>query len=1039
MWVPTVSSSDGSVTSDGCSRSQTRTWTAIDFCGNTSTASRTVNWIVDLTPPVLTTGGTGTSLGCNPSAGDINGALGTVTATDACGVPTVSQSDGYVSSNGCSRSQTRKFTARDFCGNTSTASRTVTWTADLTPPVLTTGGTGTSLGCNPSAGDINGALGTATATDACGVPTVSSSDGSVTSDGCSRSQTRTWTAIDFCGNTSTASRTVTWTTDLTPPVLTTGGTGTSLGCNPSAGDINGALGTATATDACGVPTVSSSDGSVTSDGCSRSQTRTWTARDFCGNTSTASRTVNWIVDLTPPVLTTGGTGTSLGCNPSAGDINGALGTATATDACGVPTVSQSDGYVSGNGCSRSQTRKFTARDFCGNTSTASRTVTWTADLTPPVLTTGGTGTSLGCNPSAGDINGALGTATATDACGTPTVSSSDGSVSSNGCSRSQTRTWTAIDFCGNTSTASRTVTWTADLTPPVLTTGGTGTSVGCNPIAGDINGALGTATATDACGVPTVSQSDGSVSSNGCSRSQTRTWTARDFCGNTSTASRTVTWAVDNASPSLQTINTSLWPPNHKMVDFGLTASDNCGITSAYITVTSNEPKNDIGDGDTEVDIAFNGGVEDPNAATYTVKGPVTIGSDGKVHIQLRAERSGVNALAPEEGRIYTITFVATDGCNNSTTSTSTVNVAHNITSPNVGNSFKIGTTVSLAGTFWDVPGNTHTAKWMIDAATVNGTIVSEPSGNKMGKVSGSYKPTAAGIYKLRMNVTDQKGVTSYATTNGDYEAFLVCYDPNGGYTYGGGKFISPDNAAISNPGMTGQVAFGFASNYFKNATNPKGETELVFKDGGVEFNAVNYDVLVVDPTKSKATYKGLGKTIINGVEQSGYAFLMTVIDGKTPTNLNGTDRIRIKIYNKNTGAIIYDNQPLAPEDADPIVPVDNPMPDGCDIVVVNTPPAPSADITRSAQMEVLPEIAPFNVRVFPNPSQDQFSLYLENANNDKVHIVVYDALGREVKKFEKEGGNIPVIFGRDLKGGAYFVEVRQGENRKTVKLVKQN
>jgi hypothetical protein len=83
-------------------------------------------------------------------------------------------------------------------------------------------------------------------------------------------------------------------------VITTGGTGTSLGCNPSAGDINGALGTATATDACGVPTVTSSDGSVTSDGCSRTQTRTLTARDACGNTSTASRTVNWIADLTPP-------------------------------------------------------------------------------------------------------------------------------------------------------------------------------------------------------------------------------------------------------------------------------------------------------------------------------------------------------------------------------------------------------------------------------------------------------------------------------------------------------------------------------------------------------------------------------------------------------------------------------------------------------------------------------------------------------------------------------------------------------------------
>jgi hypothetical protein len=84
----------------------------------------------------------------------------------------------------------------------------------------------------------------------------------------------------FCGNTSTASRTVNWIADLTPPVLTTGGTGTSLGCNPSAGDIDAALGTATATDACGIPTVTSSDGNVTSDGCARTQTRTWTARDF---------------------------------------------------------------------------------------------------------------------------------------------------------------------------------------------------------------------------------------------------------------------------------------------------------------------------------------------------------------------------------------------------------------------------------------------------------------------------------------------------------------------------------------------------------------------------------------------------------------------------------------------------------------------------------------------------------------------------------------------------------------------------------------
>ena len=125
--------------------------------------------------------------------------------------------------------------------------------------------------------------------------------------------------------------------------------------------------------------------------------------------------------------------------------------------------------LSSNGCARSQTRTFTAIDACGNTSTASRTATWTADVTAPTITATGGSLTLGCNPTAGDINGALGSASATDACGTPTVSSSDGAVISNGCARSQTRTFTAIDACGNTSTTSRTATWTADVTAPVIT------------------------------------------------------------------------------------------------------------------------------------------------------------------------------------------------------------------------------------------------------------------------------------------------------------------------------------------------------------------------------------------------------------------------------------------------------------------------------------------------------------------------------------------------------------------------------------------
>src|SRR5256885_554349 len=69
----------------------------------------------------------------------------------------------------------------------------------------------------------------------CGSVTPTPSDSAVTSTGCSRSQTRTWTLTDSCGNTATSvSRTVTWTVDTTGPVFTGCPAGPiDLGCNPT--------------------------------------------------------------------------------------------------------------------------------------------------------------------------------------------------------------------------------------------------------------------------------------------------------------------------------------------------------------------------------------------------------------------------------------------------------------------------------------------------------------------------------------------------------------------------------------------------------------------------------------------------------------------------------------------------------------------------------------------------------------------------------------------------------------------------------------
>src|SRR5204862_146874 len=245
------------------------------------------------------------------------------------------------------------------------------------------------------------------------------SDSPVVSDGCTRTQTRTWTAINACGNTSTASRTVTWKSDVTPPAFTGTYGDVNLGCNPE--NPGGSLGSASATDGCGAVTITSSDGDVQSNDCARWRIRTFTATDACLKTATTSRTVRWTSDNTPPAFTGTYGDVNLGCNPE--NPGGSLGSASATDGCGAVTITSSDGDVQSNDCARWRIRTFTATDACLKTATTSRTVRWTSDNTGPVITTGGTTDNLGCNPTASDINAALGTATAsdTDGCGTATV------------------------------------------------------------------------------------------------------------------------------------------------------------------------------------------------------------------------------------------------------------------------------------------------------------------------------------------------------------------------------------------------------------------------------------------------------------------------------------------------------------------------------------------------------------------------------------------------------------------------------------------
>jgi hypothetical protein len=122
------------------------------------------------------------------------------------------------------------------------------------------------------------------------------------------------------------------------------------------------------------------------------------------------------------------------------------------------------------------------------------------------------------------------------------------------------------------------------------------------------------------------------------------------------------------------------------------------------------------------------------------------------------------------------------------------------------------------------------------------------------------------------------------------------------GYVTGGGWIQSPVGAYAANPSLTGKAIFGFVSKYLPGANVPSGNTEFQFKAGDLNFKSTEYEWLVV--AGARAQFKGSGR--INNA--GDYGFLLTAIDGQRPGG-GGTDRFRIKIMEKATGSVIYDNQ----------------------------------------------------------------------------------------------------------------------------------
>jgi hypothetical protein len=511
-----------------------RTWRAVDFAGNSTAFTQTIS-VSDNAAPVLA--------GLPASAVDVEcseqaPAVANVTATDNCQGPVDLEFTEVEVPGTCPNRYriVRTWTATDLCGNATSFVQTITIN-DIKAPVFNESLPGNlSLAC----GESLTAAAVLTATDNCGAPVdVEFSETSLPGSGPNDSNVivRTWTAEDDCGNLVTHVQSIT-INDITPPVLVgLPAQVVTVECSeqvPLAAAV-------TATDNC-QGTVDLEFTEVEVPGTCPNQygiLRTWSAVDLAGNPTVFTQTIT-VSDTKAPVFVQSLPTANL--NLSCGEAIPPATTLTASDNCGAPVdVNFSETYLPGAGPNDANVivRTWTASDDCGNATTHQQTITVNDTQAPVFAGLPAATVAVSCSEAVP----AVAIVTATDNCqGTVDMDFTEVEVPGTCPNQySVVRTWTAVDFAGNSAVFTQTITIN-DTQAPVFAQALPAASL--NLSCGEAVPAAAALTATDNCGAPvdvefseTVQPGAGPNDANVI----VRTWSAEDDCGNAVVHTQTIT------------------------------------------------------------------------------------------------------------------------------------------------------------------------------------------------------------------------------------------------------------------------------------------------------------------------------------------------------------------------------------------------------------------------------------------------------------------------------------------------------------------
>ena len=300
------------------------------------------------------------------------------------------------------------------------------------------------------------------------------------------------------------------------------------------------------------------------------------------------------------------------------------------------------------------------------------------------------------------------------------------------------------------------------------------------------------------------------------------------------------------------------------------------------------------------VSLAFSATDPDGDALTYTWD----LG-DGTTGSGLTPPGSHVYA----DNGVYSVRLTVADGNGGADTTTTTAAIA------NVAPAIPDGGLAGPAAPVQLVAGSASVpiALAFTDPAAANDAYAAEiQCGNGVTlaprNITSPYAATCAyvraGVYTVRATVSDDDGGVSAPASY----RYVVVYDPEGPSATGGGFYTVPGR-------RNEKAHFTFNARFLAGRTTvPNGTVRFWIPGGQLDFESTDVEMLVV--AGNRAQFWGAGT-----LDRAAARFRITAVDGKLGGG-RSADAIRIELWDAS-GALVYDSQPSAAQDAAVTTPID--------------------------------------------------------------------------------------------------------------------